>query len=54
MPAYQEAVKYIHERKYRRALEKLHRLIVQRLFELQKLNVSHTGESPVFLSSHPC
>ena len=43
MPQYQEALKYVYERKYRRALDKLHRLVVQRLFELQKLNVSHTG-----------
>ena len=43
MPAYQEALKYVRERRYRRALDKIHRLIVQRLFELQKLNVSHTG-----------
>ncbi|EKM58490.1 uncharacterized protein PHACADRAFT_88841 [Phanerochaete carnosa HHB-10118-sp] len=42
-PAYQEALKYICEQTYRRALDKLHRLVVQRLFELQKLNVSHTG-----------
>ncbi|EKM48913.1 uncharacterized protein PHACADRAFT_107978, partial [Phanerochaete carnosa HHB-10118-sp] len=42
-PAYQEALKYICEQTYQRALDKLHRLVVQRLFELQKLNVSHTG-----------
>ncbi|EKM53052.1 uncharacterized protein PHACADRAFT_99165 [Phanerochaete carnosa HHB-10118-sp] len=40
---YQEALKYICERTYWRALDKLHCLVVQQLFELQKLNVSHTG-----------
>lgn len=42
-PEYQDAVKYVRERKYHRALNKLQRLVVQRLFELQKLNVSQTG-----------
>jgi hypothetical protein len=31
------------ERKYRRALDELERLVVQRLFELSKLNISGTG-----------
>ena len=31
------------KRKYRRALDELERLIVQRLFELSKLNVSGMG-----------
>ncbi|EKM48904.1 uncharacterized protein PHACADRAFT_107991 [Phanerochaete carnosa HHB-10118-sp] len=45
-PAYQEALKYICERTYRRALDKLHRLVVQRLFELQKLNMrTHIAKS---------
>lgn len=52
MPAYQEAQKYIHERTYRRALDKLHRLVVLRLFELQKLNVSHTGRCSMSIHSH--
>lgn len=42
-PEYQDAVQYLGERKYQHALNKLHRLVVQRLFELQKLNVAQTG-----------
>lgn len=40
---YKEAVEYINTRKYRRALERLHKLVVQRLFELHKMNLSNTG-----------
>ncbi|TFY68930.1 hypothetical protein EVJ58_g720 [Rhodofomes roseus] len=40
---YIKTVKYIGERKYQRALDNLQRLVVQRLFELHKLNLSHTG-----------
>lgn len=42
-PKYVEAEKYMHERKYRHALDKLQKLVVLRLFELHKLNLSHTG-----------
>ena len=40
---YKEAVEYMNTRKYRRALERLHKLVVQRLFELHKMNLSNTG-----------
>ncbi|RDX48316.1 hypothetical protein OH76DRAFT_1456309 [Lentinus brumalis] len=40
---YKDAVKYIAERTYQRALGKLQRLVVQRLFELHKLNIAQTG-----------
>lgn len=40
---YKEAVEYINTRKYRQALERLHKLVVQRLFELHKMNLSNTG-----------
>ncbi|KAI0363067.1 hypothetical protein BV20DRAFT_1040098 [Pilatotrama ljubarskyi] len=40
---YNEVVQYIAERKYQRALGKLQRLVIQRLFELHKLNISRTG-----------
>jgi hypothetical protein len=33
-PEYQETLKYMLERKYHRALDKLQKLVVQRLFEL--------------------
>lgn len=42
---YKEALEYINTRKYRRALERLHKLVVQRLFELHKMNLSNTGAS---------
>ena len=41
---YNEALKFLAERKYRRALEHLQQLVVQRLFELHKMNLSGTGE----------
>lgn len=44
-PQYQATVKYIAERKYHRALNKVHRLVVLRLFELHKMNLSQTGKS---------
>lgn len=37
----------VAERNYRRALDELERLVVQRLFELSKLNVSGTGMCPM-------
>lgn len=42
-PEYIETVKYIAERKYHRSLDKLHKLVIQRLFELHKLNLAQTG-----------
>lgn len=43
-PGYQEGLKLLSERKYRRALDKLETLVVQRLFELTKLGMSGTGK----------
>lgn len=43
-PQYVEALKYMNERNYRRALDKLQMDVVLRLFELHKLNLSQTGE----------
>lgn len=40
---YQETIKYMATHKYHRALDNLQCLVVQRLFELQKLNISQTG-----------
>ncbi|KAE9392166.1 hypothetical protein BT96DRAFT_959393 [Gymnopus androsaceus JB14] len=42
-PEYKRAVEYVNTRKYRHALERLHKLVVQRLFELHKMNLSNTG-----------
>ncbi|KAL0567633.1 hypothetical protein V5O48_014366 [Marasmius crinis-equi] len=42
-PEYRAAVKNMNGRVYRRALERLERLVVQRLLELTKLNMSNTG-----------
>ncbi|KAI9059666.1 hypothetical protein FKP32DRAFT_1614124 [Trametes sanguinea] len=43
MSEYTSTLKYIAERDYRVALEKLHGLVVQRLFELHNLNISQTA-----------
>lgn len=43
-PEYTETLKYIAERRYHRALNKVQQLVVQRLFELHKLNVAGTGK----------
>ncbi len=40
---YVATAKYIKSRRYHQALEKLHRLVVLRLFELHKLNLSRTS-----------
>ncbi|KAI0362962.1 hypothetical protein BV20DRAFT_959256 [Pilatotrama ljubarskyi] len=40
---YDETLKYIASRRYHQALGKLQRLVVQRLFELHKLNLSQTA-----------
>lgn len=44
-PQYQEAKQELAYRSYRRSLDELERLVVQRLFELKKLNMSDTGKS---------
>ena len=43
-PEYQEAVQYSATRDYHRVLDRLQRLVVQRLFELHKLNLNFTSE----------
>lgn len=42
---YQDAEKFIDMKDYHEALEKLQRLVVLRLFELQKLNLAQTGKN---------
>lgn len=41
---YKATLRYIAERDYQVALEKLHGLVVQRLFELHSMNISQTGD----------
>ncbi|KAI0684138.1 hypothetical protein BC835DRAFT_1293887 [Cytidiella melzeri] len=48
---YNATLKYIKDRKYHRALNKLQKLVMQRLFELHKLNVAQTGEYQFFSKS---
>lgn len=43
-PDYVTVMAATGERKYRKALDELERLVVQRLFELTKLNLMSTGE----------
>jgi hypothetical protein len=42
-PAYNDALKLLSERKYCRAVDRLERLVVQRLFELTKLGMNGVG-----------
>ena len=42
-PEYRNASEYVRTRSYQRAVDKLEGLVVQRLFELTKANVSQTG-----------
>jgi hypothetical protein len=42
-PQYVETIKYMSERKYHRALDHLQKLVIQRLFELNRLNLAGTG-----------
>ena len=44
-PQYEETQKYIATRNYQQALGRLQRLVIQRLFELHRLNISQTGMS---------
>ena len=44
-PEYINTVEYLATRRYHRALDDLQRLVIQRLFELHKLNVAQTGDS---------
>ena len=47
-PEFQHASDYLRIRTYQRAVDKLEGLVVQRLFELTKANVSQTGASFFF------
>lgn len=42
---YMNALKYIAERTYLRALDRVQQLVVQWLFELHKMNLSGTGKT---------
>ena len=48
-PEYMETLGYLLTRTYQRALEELQRLVIQRLFELHKMNISATGEHDRYL-----
>ena len=43
MQEYQDGLVVVRERKYRRAIDDLERLVVQRLFEMKKLGMSGVG-----------
>ena len=47
---YLDALVVVQERKYRRAIDDLERLVVQRLFEMTKLRQSGIGAYPFFFS----
>ena len=48
MQEYEDGLVLVRERKYRRALDDLERLVVQRLFEMTKLGMSGVGVSKSF------
>jgi hypothetical protein len=48
---YLSALTILQERKYRRAIDDLERLVVQRLFEMSKLGMSGVGMSEFFLEN---
>jgi hypothetical protein len=45
-PEYIETARYVHDRRYHQALNNLQRLVIQRLFELHRLNLSGIGMYP--------
>lgn len=49
MKEYQEAVEYTATRDYHRALDKLQKLVLQRLFQLHKLNLNQTGKRFIYI-----
>lgn len=54
-PEHIAAVKYLKERKYRRALKKLHKLVTSRLMELSTLNIAETSKfNSLFLLQPIC
>ena len=50
-PDYMETLQYLSTQRYQRALEELQRLVIQRLFELHKMNISATGKCYCYLGS---
>lgn len=42
-PEYQDTEKLLEERDWLAALDRLHKLVIQRMFELQKMNLAGTG-----------
>ena len=48
-PEFLRAAEYLRIRTYQRAVDKLEGLVVQRLFELTKANVSQTGKHVVLI-----
>src|SRR5882672_1680710 len=53
-PEYQSASKYLCIQTYQRAIDKLEGLVVQRLFELTKANVSQTGQLALYMRIFRC
>lgn len=43
-PQYIETKKYVTERNYHRAVDRVHEVVIKRLFELHKLNIAGTGK----------
>lgn len=43
-PEHTKALKYMNQQKHQQCLEWLHKLVIQQLFELHKMNLSQTGK----------
>ena len=52
MPEYINALRYMGRRDYEKALDNLQRLVVQRLFELHKMNQSMNGMQSIYFLDH--
>jgi len=48
-PEYQATLEYANTRNYHQALDRLQKLVIQRLFELHKLNLNFTGWALILL-----
>lgn len=53
-PEYRETIDYMRQRDYQRALDQIQQLVVQRLFELSKANLSGLGKSFYFYNTPFC
>lgn len=51
---WQRAAEMVSMRRYQRCIDALEGLVVARMFELTKMNMSQTGKLPLVLAAHYC